>query len=116
MGGDSQHPFVVTVAAMLRAAGFETVTPDLRGRILGNLWSVVQERVAIYDRFPIPFPGYDFLHSQRVYFPLAGNGHDVDMILVLADYRPRPSRRNPAYSGQRIGPAQPADWNAAVTS
>lgn len=29
MGGDSSHPFVVTVAAMLRAAGFETLEPDL---------------------------------------------------------------------------------------
>lgn len=65
----------------------EAVTPDLRERILGNLRSVVHQRAAIYDQFPIPFPGYDFLHSQRVYFPLAANGRDVDMILVLADYR-----------------------------
>lgn len=65
----------------------EAVTPDLRERILCNLWSVVQEKTAIYDQFPIPFAGYDFLDSQRVYFPLARNGHDVDMILVLADFR-----------------------------
>jgi alpha/beta superfamily hydrolase len=29
MGGDSSHPFVVTVAGLLRGLGYEVVTPDL---------------------------------------------------------------------------------------
>ena len=91
----------------------EAVTPELCERILGNLCSVMQERTAIYDQFPIPFPGYDFLHSQRVYFPLAGNGHDVDMILVLADYRSGLTRRIAAENSGQFIPASPPPRSAA---
>lgn len=64
----------------------EAVLPDYVGRINRNMQRVVQSREPLYDAFPMPHPGRDFIRSERVYFPLAADGKTVDMILIVNGY------------------------------
>ncbi len=62
------------------------VVGALEPRIRHNMQQAVELREAVYDRFPMPHPDRDFIISERVYFPLAENGTDVDMLLILNGY------------------------------
>ncbi|MBL0930001.1 MAG: hypothetical protein IBJ15_07765 [Alphaproteobacteria bacterium] len=64
----------------------DAVLPVYVDRILVNMRTVVRTRAAVYDRFPMPHPGREFIDSERVYFPLASDGRNVDMILVACSY------------------------------
>lgn len=64
----------------------EAVLPEFVDRIRANMTATVEQRCAIYDRFPMPHPGRDFIDTERVYFPLASNGSDIDMLLILNGY------------------------------
>lgn len=64
----------------------EAVMPDFVARIRDNMAAAVQQRTAIYDRFPMPHPGRDCIDTERIYFPLASNGRDIDMLLILNGY------------------------------
>lgn len=60
MGGDSSHPFVVTVAAMLRAAGFVTVEPDLRDPDVATSARDLDEIASAVDCDRLFFVGYSW--------------------------------------------------------
>ncbi|WP_282608866.1 hypothetical protein [Pelagibius sp. Alg239-R121] len=64
----------------------DAVLPHFAGRIIGNLNRVVDSASPLYDRFSMPHPNREFIDSERVYFPLAGDGALVDMILILNGY------------------------------
>ena len=64
----------------------EAVVPELVPRITGNMRKVVESRVPVYDRFPMPHPNRQFIDSQRMYYPLASDGETVDVILILNGY------------------------------
>lgn len=64
----------------------EAVIPLLVPRITGNMTLAVTTRLPVYDRFPMPHPDRQFIDSQRMYFPLAGDGETVDMLLILNGY------------------------------
>lgn len=64
----------------------EAVVPKLAPRINANMCKVVETRVPLYDRFPMPHPNREFIDSQRMYYPLASDGDTVDMILILNGY------------------------------
>ncbi len=46
----------------------------------------VETRKPVYSRFYMPHPGYDFVDSERVYYPLAEDGADIDRFLILYHY------------------------------
>lgn len=64
----------------------EAVLPEYFERIRGNMMAVLETRAAVYDRFGMPHPGRDFINTERVYFPLARDGENVDMLLILNAY------------------------------
>lgn len=70
----------------------DAVVGELAPRIRHNMEQTVEQRTAFYDRFPMPHPSRDFIMSERVYYPLAQNGLDVDMLLILNCY---PELENP---------------------
>lgn len=64
----------------------DAVVPSLVPRILANMTKVVASRLPVYDRFPMPHPGRQFIDSQRMYYPLAADGATIDMLLILNGY------------------------------
>lgn len=64
----------------------DAVLPEYFDRIRGNMMTVLETREAVYDRFGMPHPGRDFIDTERVYFPLARDGENVDMLLILNAY------------------------------
>ena len=64
----------------------EAVLPEFVTRIRANMTAAVEQRTAIYDRFPMPHPGRNCIDTERIYFPLASNGRDIDMLLILNGY------------------------------
>lgn len=64
----------------------EIVSDELKPRVIADLTKVVTTRQPLYGRYPMPFPGRDFIMSERVFFPLASDGETVDAILVLHNY------------------------------
>lgn len=64
----------------------DAVVPDLVPRVLANMKKVVASRLPVYDRFPMPHPGRQFIDSQRMYYPLAADGETIDMLLILNGY------------------------------
>jgi len=64
----------------------DAVLPEYLERIRGNMITAMESREAIYDRFGMPHPGRDFIDTERVYFPLARDGENVDMLLILNAY------------------------------
>jgi len=82
----------------------DAVLPQFVDRIGRNMRLAVDSRQPIYDAFPMPHPGRDFIATERVYFPLARDGSTVDMLLIVNAYPgdvdlnrvllpPQPSRR-----------------------
>ncbi len=51
-----------------------------------NFTLAVEARKPVYSRFNMPQPGYDFIDSERVYYPLAEDGVEVDRFLILFHY------------------------------
>lgn len=64
----------------------DAVLPSFAERIISNLRRVVASSSPLYDRFSMPHPNREFIDSERVYFPLAGDGKQIDMILILNGY------------------------------
>jgi hypothetical protein len=64
----------------------EALAPPLAARINANMMQVLETRMAVYDRFPMPHPNREFIDSQRMYYPLAKDGKTVDMLLILNGY------------------------------
>lgn len=64
----------------------DAVLPEFVRRIRANMTAAVERREAIYDSFGMPHPGREFIQTERIYFPLARNGEDVDMLLILNSY------------------------------
>ena len=64
----------------------EAVIPSLVARINGNMAKVLTTRLPVYDRFPMPHQGRQFIDSQRMYYPLAADGETIDMLLILNGY------------------------------
>lgn len=64
----------------------DAVLPDYSERILTNMKRVLATGKPLYDRFSMPHPERDFIDSERVYYPLASDGENVDMILILNSY------------------------------
>lgn len=64
----------------------DAVVPQLASRIIANMTKVVTSRQPVYDRFPMPHPGRQFIDSQRMYYPLAADGETIDMLLILNGY------------------------------
>jgi hypothetical protein len=64
----------------------DAVLPEYLERIRGNMMAVLETREAVYDRFGMPHPDRDFIDTERVYFPLARDGENVDMLLILNAY------------------------------
>ncbi len=64
----------------------DAVLPEYVARIRGNMMAALETREAVYDRFGMPHPGRDFIDTERVYFPLARDGENVDMLLILNGY------------------------------
>lgn len=64
----------------------EAVIPALVPRINANMTLAVTERLPVYDSFPMPHPDRQFIDSQRMYYPLAGDGETVDALLILNGY------------------------------
>ncbi len=51
-----------------------------------NFTLAVETRKPVYSRFNMPQPGFDFIDSERVYYPLAEDGVEVDRFLILYHY------------------------------
>lgn len=93
-GGEMRFRFRLVGEDQTRAAGRnitgllveEAVVPHLALRIAGNMRKVVDIRLPVYDRFPMPHPDREFIDSQRMYYPLATDGETVDMILIVNGY------------------------------
>jgi hypothetical protein len=64
----------------------EAIAPPLAARIAGNMRQVLETRLPVYDRFPMPHPDRDFIDSQRMYYPLAADGECINMFLILNGY------------------------------
>jgi hypothetical protein len=64
----------------------DVIAPNYRERIRANMTTAATQRLAVYDRFPMPFADRDFIDSERVYFPLAKDGSTVDMLLIVNSY------------------------------
>lgn len=64
----------------------EAVLPRFAVRIIGNLRRVLETATPLYDRFSMPHPNREFIDSERVYYPLARDGENVDMIFILNGY------------------------------
>ncbi|MGF1629560.1 MAG: PAS domain-containing protein [Kiloniellaceae bacterium] len=64
----------------------EAIVPPLAARITGNMRQVLETRLPVYDRFPMPHPDRDFIDSQRMYYPLAADGEHINMFLILNGY------------------------------
>jgi hypothetical protein len=64
----------------------DAVLPEYFERIRANMMAVIETREAVYDRFGMPHPDRDFIDTERVYFPLARDGENVDMLLILNGY------------------------------
>jgi hypothetical protein len=64
----------------------EAIAPPLDARIIGNMRKVLETRMPVYDRFPMPHPNREFIDSQRMYYPLAADGERIDMLLILNGY------------------------------
>lgn len=89
----------------------DAVMPEFVERINANMRAVVAERAPLYDRFPMPHPQREFIDSERIYFPLAGDGEHVDMILIVNGY---PGNHDPAagVAASRSSPPGAARWRA----
>lgn len=64
----------------------EAIAPPLAARINANMMLVLETRMPVYDRFPMPHPDREFIDSQRMYYPLAKDGETIDMLLILNGY------------------------------
>jgi hypothetical protein len=64
----------------------EAVLPEYVYRIRSNMALATARGMPVYDAFAMPHPGREFIHTERVYFPLASDGASVDMILILNAY------------------------------
>jgi len=64
----------------------EALAPPLAARVNANMMQVLETRMAVYDRFPMPHPDREFIDSQRMYYPLAKDGETIDMLLILNGY------------------------------
>ncbi len=64
----------------------DAVLPRFYRRILGNLNRVLETATPLYDRFSMPHPQREFIDSERMYYPLAADGRNIDMILILNGY------------------------------
>jgi hypothetical protein len=64
----------------------EAIAPPLAARINANMRLVLETRMPVYDRFPMPHPDREFIDSQRMYYPLAKDGETIDMLLILNGY------------------------------
>jgi hypothetical protein len=64
----------------------EAVLPEFVERVNRNMREAVETRRPVYDRFPMPHPNRTFIDTERLYFPLAADGVNVDMLLVLHRY------------------------------
>lgn len=69
----------------------DAVLPALRPRVEANMRKAVVSGLPVFDSFPMPHPDREFIVSQRAYYPLAGDGSTVDMLLILHDYDPAPA-------------------------
>lgn len=78
-----------TIMAKRDIAGLyveDAVLPRFATRIIGNLKRVLETGSPLYDRFSMPHPNREFIDSERVYYPLASDGENIDMIFVLNGY------------------------------
>ena len=64
----------------------EAVLPEYVYRIRSNMALATARGRPVHDAFAMPHPGREFIHTERVYFPLASDGTTVDMILILNAY------------------------------
>ena len=62
------------------------VLPSQAQRITANMELAAQSGQPVYDRFPMPHPNRQFIESERVYYPLAADGRNVDLLLILNGY------------------------------
>jgi hypothetical protein len=62
------------------------VLPAFLERVRNNMQAAVATGSPVYDRFPLPFKERDFIDSERVFFPLAADGENVDLLLILHGY------------------------------
>jgi hypothetical protein len=63
-----------------------SVLPDYAERILVNMRAVVKSCAPVYDSFAVAHPSREFIDSERVYFPLASNGREVDVLILIHSY------------------------------
>lgn len=78
-----------TIMAKRDIAGLyveDAVLPRFALRIIGNLRLVLETATPLYDRFSMPHPNREFIDSERVYYPLASDGVNIDMIFILNGY------------------------------
>jgi hypothetical protein len=68
----------------------DALLPGLVPRVRSNMMKVLMTRKAVFDSFPMPHPDREFIVSQRMYYPLAGDGETIDMLLTLHGYEPDP--------------------------
>lgn len=94
VGRDRTGEFIDTVAS-----------PALYERLRKYLDQATASRQPVYNRFPLPFAEFDVIDCERVYFPLADDGREVDVLLVLNSY---PSDRRLNRGGM---PPQPTPDN-----
>ncbi len=93
-GGELHFRYRLVGTAQTDMAGRETtgkfieeaVLPEFIARVNRNMQTVVELKRPIYDRFPMPHPNRTFIDTERLYFPLAADGVNVDMLLVLHRY------------------------------
>lgn len=64
----------------------DAVLPEYVERIRLNMLACVSNREPVYDAFAMPHPNREFFWTERVYFPLARDGHSIDMLLILNGY------------------------------
>lgn len=82
----------------------DVVDPASRRRVIDDLTRVVATGLPQYGRYGMPFPGRGFIDSERVFFPLSGDGRMVDSILALHRY--------PALEAEDAAAFAPQPWHS----
>ncbi len=73
----------------------DALIPALLPRVRANMNKVLVTRKAVFDSFPMPHPDREFMLTQRMYYPLTGDGETIDMLLTLHGYDPDPVAKLP---------------------
>lgn len=78
----------------------DSVKPEYHSRIRGNYVQCMKSRKPVFDFFWVPHEHRGHITSERMYYPLSGNGRDIASFLVLHGYE---DVGLSSYKGEQLG-------------